>query len=284
LEKTASGSYSNSSLAAFNAFYLDSSAFSGTDFTFTIRGPIGYQCTIESATQVDASTWSNVGTRTLNNGTATFSYSASSSTRFFRVRSGTFRSANAVGYVKLTIPTGLSLFANQLNNGNNTVPTLFASTPLTGSVTVFKLNGSGTYDQMMYDQDLGGWNGTGFSLSPGDGAWIDNASGAVITLKLLGEVPQSHFEINVPNGISYRSSPIPQAGLVSTVLGFPLPPDSAMNISRWVNATGLWQNFSFDPDFGWSPSEPTAAVGESFWIDNPNPATPWTRDFSVWTQ
>lgn len=190
-------------------------------------------------------------------------------------------SVNIVGYVNKTLPSGLSMFANQLNaTPNNRVSTLIPTAP--GSITVSKFNRSaGNFDLAIFDPDAGGWNDpTSMVLNPGQGAFMDNASGAPLPLTFVGEV-QLSSTVNIQTGLDIYSSVIPQAGDLNAIQ-FPTPPAGVLSLFKFNGSA--FDTFVYDADSGgWSPSVPTVAIGESFFIDNPaaNGNFPWTRNFPV---
>jgi len=145
-------------------------------------------------------------------------------------------SVNMVGYVNLTLIPGASFIANQVKQSpNNSVETIFASVPgssLDGFITVSKYNGVG-FDSVAYD---GGWLIVGGSqtaaqmtCNPGEALYIDNASGANYTLTTVGEVATGSYPVNLPLGVGTYASPLPQAGLLESQLGFPV--DTVMTVT-----------------------------------------------------
>jgi len=188
-------------------------------------------------------------------------------------------SVNIVGYINKTLPTGLSMVANQLNaTPNNSVAQLFGAPA--GPVTVFKFTGTG-YAQAAYDPDAG-WDGGGTSivLNPGQGAFVDNASGGPLPLTFVGEV-QLSSTVNIHKGLDVYSSVIPRAGTLDT-LGFPTP-TATLTVFKF-NGSGYDQS-QYDPDAGWQTANglpPAVAISDAFFIDNSAETTlPWTVNFSV---
>lgn len=183
-------------------------------------------------------------------------------------------SVNVVGYINLSIPSGLSMIANQLNSTpNNSVQSLFGNPP--NGITVNKFNpASGNYDQAIFDPDLGWGDPTSMVLNPGQGAFIDNP-GATFTATLVGEV-QLTSNVSIPAGLNVYSSVIPQSAPLDQ-MGFPNP-NGALTVSRWNG--GGFDLYIFDPDLGWGPGVPTPRVGESFFIDNAGAPLFWSRNFT----
>jgi|SRR6266498_283391 len=188
----------------------------------------------------------------------------------------TVYSVNIVGYINKSLPSGLSLIANQLNaSPDNKVQTLFGLPA--GPVTVYKFNPStGNFDQAAYDPDAGWSDLTSMVLNPGEGAFVDNG-GDAFTLTLVGEVKLSST-VNIHPAIDTYSSVIPQSGPISS-LGFPIPP-GALTVYKFNGRT--FDSFAFDPDAAaWSPSEPSLNIGEGIFIDNAGAPLAWTRTFTV---
>jgi hypothetical protein len=184
-------------------------------------------------------------------------------------------SVNAVGYINLTIVPGFNLVANQLDAGDNTLPSVLAGVP--DGTSVYKFDPATGY--AIYTLDFGSWGaGDIVEVTPGEGWWLRNPGTSNLTVTLVGEVPQGSLTTTLVEGFNLVSSQVPQAGLVSTDLGLPAGEGDAVYV--FSPATG----YSISTvDFGaWSPSEPSVEVGEGFWVRvAPGNAGDWTRDFSV---
>ena len=100
-----------------------------------------------------------------------------------------------------------------------------------------------------------------------------------MTITFVGEVPQGTLNTTVPLGLSIRSSQVPQAGALTSVLGYPAADGD--RVFQFDNTTG---NYKVNTFLGflnsWDPQEPNLAVGESFFIQSGVTKT-WTRTFSV---
>jgi hypothetical protein len=205
-------------------------------------------------------------------------------------------SVNAVGYINLTLPTGFSMVANQLNagTGNNTVAKIFATANMSATPTgcrVYTYNAAtGGYFTATYSSALNAWSGTGANqeLNPGDGAFFQNLTGAPLTVTLVGEVPQGSLSTPIPQGFSMKSSQVPQAidpDSASLPASDRIPGAAGDRIYRYNPATGAYTTYTFSSALGrWNSGGqdlPTFNVGESFFFQRLNPATAWTRTFSV---
>ena len=190
-------------------------------------------------------------------------------------------SANTVGFVNKTIPSGFSLISNPVIAADNSIAALFADAP--GGFKVFKFDpGQGTFSTIT--KGLFGWGSDAQSttLVPGEGAFISNP-GAEFTITFTGEVmqgPQSNMEIGA--GFSIVSSVVAQGGTLQTDLGFP----SAENdqVFQFNVGTQAYETYNFT-DFNdalqspvWFPSEPSVGVGESFFVNKASTVS-WNRNF-----
>jgi hypothetical protein len=183
-------------------------------------------------------------------------------------------SVNAVGYVKVNVQPGFQMIANPLKAADNTVGALLPGVP--AGTTVYKFDSAtGQYDIANFI--FGSWQNPGITLNPGEGAFIFNPTQANIELTFVGEVEQGALSNPLPAGFSVRGSQVPQAGLISSDLGFPAAAGDA--VYQFNPGTQGYEPFSFI--FGsWQPAEPSLAVGESVFVSKAA-AGNWTRTFSV---
>lgn len=183
-------------------------------------------------------------------------------------------SVNAVGYVNVTAPAnGFNLVANQLNaSPNNAVSNIFAGVP--EGTLVYSWNGSAF---TIATFEFGEWSNGGIQVGPGAGAFLRNPGATPLTVTFVGEVPQGTLTTTYPSGFTLLSSKVPQAGELQAVLGF--SPAEGDIVYKWNVAQQKYDLFTFE--FAeWSPSKPTLAVGEGFFIKAASGGT-WTRNFSV---
>src|SRR5207249_175718 len=139
----------------------------------------------------------------------------------FSLAQGAVYSVNAVGYVNLTVPAGLSLIANPLDATDNTIANVLK---VPAGTQIYKFNGTG-FTSALYD-DIDGWTSSGqpagnITLNPGEGMFVRNNSGP-FTNTFVGEVKQGNLSTPLPAGLSIVASQVPQQGKVSTDLSFPL--------------------------------------------------------------
>jgi len=181
-------------------------------------------------------------------------------------------SVNAVGFVNVDVPRGLSMIANPLVAPTNTIAALFASAP--DGTTIYKYNGTAFTINTF---DLGEWGLPNDTLVPGEGAFIRNTSPAAFQVTFVGEVKQGALSHPIPQNLSIQSSEVPQSGKVATDLGFPA--SEGDTIYRYDNTAGAYVIHTLDLG-EWSGGEPVPKVGESFFVRKVD-SKPWTRTFSV---
>ena len=184
-------------------------------------------------------------------------------------------SVNAVGYVNTTLKPGFNLIANPLNAANNSLGSILPA-PEEGT-TVYKWTGA-AYSISAFE--FGAWSDAALTLAPGEGAFVTNPTATDKTVTFVGDVMIGALSNPVPAGFSMRSSMVPQAGGLTSVLGFPATDGTIV-----YQYNGATQTYSIDAvEFGsWGNSGangPSLAVGEAVWISAPA-ATTWSRTFSV---
>jgi hypothetical protein len=181
-------------------------------------------------------------------------------------------SVNAVGFVNVVVPPNFSMIANPLNAPTNTIPALFAGVP--DGTTIYKFDGT---SYTVNTLDLGEWGLPAQTLVPGEGAFIRNPGTAPFTVTFVGEVMQGSLSNPLPANFSIKSSQVPQAGTVATLLGYPAADGDT--IYQFVSAQQAYVIHTLDLG-EWSGGEPNIAVGESF-FSKKVAAGNWTRTFSV---
>ena len=185
-------------------------------------------------------------------------------------------SVNVVGYVNVTVPANqYALIANPLNATNNTIGSLLQN-PAIPAGTVFYKYAGGYSAYVMDEFDLSWTPDAAATLNPGEGGFVKNNTGTPLTVTFVGEVLQGSLTNAVPSGYAIRSSKVPQAGAITTVLGFPgAPGDIAYKYS------GGYSAFVYDEfDLSWTPSEPVINVGEAFFSFK-GASVDWVRNFTV---
>jgi hypothetical protein len=187
-------------------------------------------------------------------------------------------STNVVGYYELNIPANkYVLLANQLNTTNNTIGNVLG-TSQDGAIFQKFVNG---YTAYVYDSLVPGWTPDGnATLNPGEGGFYK--SPVATTLTFVGDVLQGDLTNTLPiNKYALRSSMVPQAGTL-TELGMSLGEE--VEDSDIVQTYGNgFRAFIKDDSPGWTPSEPSLALGQAFFYKKASTSTrsQWVRHFTV---
>jgi hypothetical protein len=198
-------------------------------------------------------------------------------------------SLNVVGYVNLTLAEGFNLVANQLDKDgfgtNNTVQGVFAASLPPGS-SVYTWTGSG-YNTATWAKNKQGtatnWNAD-YALNPGQGAWVKIPTGSgTVTVTTVGTVLQGALvNPNIAVGFNLVSSMVPLAGAIMTDLKYNAGANDA--IYAWNGAGYTTSTYSKNKQgtaTNWSPSEPTIAVGQGFWLKAAAAGAAWSNYFTV---
>jgi len=187
-------------------------------------------------------------------------------------------SLNIVGYVNQAIPAGFSLVACQLQNStDNKLTSLFTTAP--DGTTVYKWSNSQNR-YFINDFADGSWEGDdlNMTMNPGEGVWFKAPT--PFTNTFVGQIALSS-SVPIPHGFSIISSAVPQAGTLTALQYGATEGDTTYQWSPAQNkyiindfADGAWE--------GDTAGGPTVAVGEGFWLKNPNAsAETWARTFNV---
>ena len=188
-------------------------------------------------------------------------------------------SLNVVGYINVVVPANqYVLIANQLSVPDTTIATLLPNMPDT---TILQKLGSSGLSAYVYDAAFTqSWTPDGnATLNPGEGAFF--LSPSATTLTFVGEVLQGTRTNTLPIGsYAIRSSIVPQQGTPTTLL---IPPEDTDTLQT-LGPSGL-SAYVYDAAFtqSWTPSEPTIAVGQSFFYQKAATSTQslWIRTFNV---
>jgi hypothetical protein len=196
-------------------------------------------------------------------------------------------SANAVGYVNLSLPTGFSIIANPLDNTNNELNTLLAGAPV--GTRVYRFDAP-TQNYISSSKIPPGW-APNLTFDPGEGFFIDVA--APLNVTFVGEVPQGNLNNPLTGGNAFqiKSSQVPQAlplgrpSAVNPTLEFPAA--AGDRVYTFDNLTGYTSyTYNANPILGWlGPNNnggdgPTIPVASGFFLQRAG-TTDWARTFSV---
>jgi len=178
-------------------------------------------------------------------------------------------SVNAVGCVNTALATGFNLVSNPLNTGGNTVAEVHPTAP--DATLLYTFSPTTGFSVLQWD---GEWLPAGTTvIAPGTGYFLKTVAAATVTY--VGEVPQGTLTIPLVAGFNLVGSKVPQAGKLTTDLGY-TPVDGDL-VYTYAGAGYT----VFQRDGGeWLPSEPVLKVGEGIWIKKAA-AGDWNRTFSV---
>jgi hypothetical protein len=195
-------------------------------------------------------------------------------------------SVNAVGYVNTVLHPGFTLISNPLTATDNTLAGLFGGGKVPINTVVYKYTGTGFSIQTYTDDEVFAPDPT-VTVLPGEGVFIKNPTSADVTVTFVGEVVQNvgtaHVINNIPQGLSIRSSKVPQAG---TATDLALVGAEGDTLYQYVNtgtpATSGYKISSLQ-DGEWGPPLGVLKVGEAFFYKAVGPLV-WDRSFSVNSQ
>jgi len=114
-------------------------------------------------------------------------------------------------------------------------------------------------------------------LTPGNGVFV--RVDAPTTVTFVGEVPAGSLSNPIPKGFSIKASQVPQAGKVTTDLGFTTA-SAGDQIFVFDTAANKYNTSTVDEFTGTWDTEPTLDVGQAafFRVDA---AKAWTRSFDI---
>jgi hypothetical protein len=194
-------------------------------------------------------------------------------------------SLNVVGYYNVTVKgsSGLTLCANQLNAGGNTINEVIPTADVESQVLTFVNN---DYVADIFDGsawlDANSGDPSTTVLPPGKGFFFSNP-GATKALTFVGEVPQGNVSLTLPAGIGLLGTTTPQALELSAANSFPQILeaqvqyyDNTLNdYVTYINDGSMW----LDAGSG-DPVTVSPAVGQGWFWQNAS-ASAWTRNFTV---
>jgi hypothetical protein len=202
-------------------------------------------------------------------------------------------SANAVGYVNMTLNPGFSLIANPLDNTNNSLSVILPNVPV--QTRVYRFEPVPATYTIATKTPIGGgsWN-TNMVMEPGQGFFISIPAGAPVTVTFVGEVPQGNLSNPLaPGRFQIVSSQVPQAlplgrpnsAVGVQTLGFPAAVGDRVYTFNGTYTTHTFVQLGANPPF-WntagSQDGPTIGVGQSFFLSRAaTGSSAWTRTFSV---
>ena len=201
---------------------------------------------------------------------------------------GSWQSAQGVvGYVNVTVKPGYNLIHNPLHVApTNSIASVIPSPPQGTTVFLWDVPSQSFGPVSTYDTNSGGWD-VPVNLPPGRGfVWY---APAAYTNTFVGEVLQGPLTNFVAgnNKLSALGSKVPQTGMLSTDLLFPIIDGADVflfnNASQtYIDAFTCFKGFGwFDPNGVAGTGGPVINVAQAFFVQNPGPDTNWVRNFIV---
>jgi len=237
-------------------------------FAFELAGPSSAAGKYAIEYTEDYRTWTRLAELThtgRNTGFTDLSAERGVARRFYRaVRDGVIASGQ-VGFVRKTLPPGFSMVGNPLDRGDNRIAALWANPP--SGVVIHKFDAERQVS-MPNEFKGGAWENPDMSVAPGEGVIVENTSGAEVVLEFIGQV-RSAFSVHIYKDWSIVSSPVPEAGRLSSVLGFPRGQAYGDRVRRMADADGSLTTYVSMGDFWAGGPDPVIELGEAFWVYKP---------------
>ncbi|MDB6066345.1 MAG: hypothetical protein JWR26_2553 [Pedosphaera sp.] len=175
----------------------------------------------------------------------------------------------------ITVPSGYSLIANPLDQGNNTLADVFPNMIDGASLTIYSRTSCGVSNTYTYGSGFGGWidsigvpiDPDSVMFAPGAGAFFYNpGSNTTITFTGTPHVPVLPPIYPCGSGHSYiLSCQTNDLGTYENITG--LPAREGARLERW-NGSGFTVYTYINA--AWSPAVPSVNVGESVSVFVPN--------------
>lgn len=191
-------------------------------------------------------------------------------------------SVNVVGYVNTPMVGGgkYTAIANPLNAPTNTLGALLSTLPAGSQVLKYdpSISDYVTYGKVAFGSGWTPADGATASLAPGEGVLV-YVAGSNFTNTFVGEVLQGNVTNSFAPGYKLVGNFVPDAGPVNTLQLTNVPTGS--QLLKWdvdLQDFATYGKVAFGA--GWTPSVPTLAVGEGFFI-NASDSFNWVRNFTV---
>jgi hypothetical protein len=192
-------------------------------------------------------------------------------------------SLDVVGYYIVPISPGWNVVANQFIPATNyNANSVLLGQAVDGSL-LYRFNPAtqGYYEAGTYFTGVGWYapsgnpNDPALNLPLGDGVLIWTPQRW--TNIFVGFVAQGYLTNPLPAGFSLKSSIVPVAGGLETIIAFPAHPNDKV----WRGAPPVPSFYTFDElDLVWHPEEPSLNVGEGFFLYTTDPRL-WVWNFIV---
>jgi len=179
-------------------------------------------------------------------------------------------SGGPAAYVNLDAQPAFSLFTQPFWQPDQSVGALLPGVP--EGCSIFKLDGNG----FVANNFLHGWSRPEMALVQGEGWFFHNPTTESFQLTFVGALIEGSLTNRLPAGHSLAASLIPQAGLLSTELGFPIIPGAGAYL--FDSQLQHYLDYQFNQS-GWHPFEPFVSVASAFWTYTPIHVD-WVREFN----
>jgi hypothetical protein len=121
------------------------------------------------------------------------------------------------------------------------------------------------------------------AIYPGQAFFIQNNDNVELDLAFGGEVLEGSLVHNVPAGVSYAASMVPQArplGMDGEAGTLQFPAAGGDQVALYNN--GFYTTYTFDDNIpGWTFTDPVIGLAEGFYIQKAPPGALWTQNFVV---
>ena len=159
-----------------------------------------------------------------------------------------------------SVPAGLSLIANQLDHGSNTLNEILPGVP-DGCVFFKYDNLTNRWTSSAYDAGSARWNPTNITLNPGEGGFIQCPT--AFSFVFTGQPHVPVLPVAIPAGAAYLlSRQTNDIGNYANIAG--VPPASGAVLYRWNNTDSSYTAYTYPSDL--SATDPALNIGESVWI------------------
>lgn len=167
----------------------------------------------------------------------------------------------------LSIQSGFTLIANQLDQGGNTLNEVMPTVP--NGCLLHKWNAAtrAFYEAAAYNN--GTWTPWNVTLGPGEGALLESPQAFLLTFTGTRRVPILPIPEAYQEGVYLLSHQIPEPGTFEDITG--VTPCGTVVLTRWVGGSQVAE--LYDAEVGGWPtgSSPVMSVGEAFFISKLEP-------------
>lgn len=184
----------------------------------------------------------------------------------------------AVGYLNVSFPKGLSLISNPFLNASNGVADVFE--PLEDGLQVMKYGADGRYEVSTYDGIAKAWSNPKLDISPGIGIFVRNSTGRGLVMTLVGYLPEGDLVSLLPQGYSMKGSLSFKQGSINTVHHVAGMDGDEIRVLVNTDGSANYVSSMFKADVNaWVP-DLELQRGQGFWIHK-QAAQEWKQSFKL---